>query len=600
MAQPPAPVVTGVPPAPAQPLPPDDAEVQAELVQQRPLWNRLFDRNRPVSVPDVARAIDALDHQLSEIGVVDVKAADVWGQNRMTKFRVEYEQEMVKNLPNFRAVLSARQRQADEATLTSATSIGMVRGGSQQVSGGSTVTNVAVPTPSQGLVAVSPLLPTETPVIGTPASTTSPVPATGVALGLAGTLPGVSTSTATSELIGLEPTILLDEQSRFLLHLQELRRINTGDDTADMPGYGLYLLRMPVSLLPGDKTFKGKGASVTVQASHALPPDLLPTTFRDFVTNDLAAVLAPFIEQLLDDDEIRPLTPDIMREQLRQAYPHLFVATPVPQVRRGQQQTPGASATVVQARFAPTPGTSATQTTTSSAPMLRALSRIQHPSVPPSAGPSTTKATPSSEVAQVYGPLLYALAADVKEAKGQFHGHDFSTRDWLILETKGAYAYILSNRDDPHFSTERTEAIGRLVETRSYNQLAVERDNWLITLPGYGQPPQDPPNNGPRPIEGLSYGVIVECYLLDRQLKADMASVSLGKGGACGNPADECFYALNPSLRARALYNAYVEAKWPVRVFAIDPVVDQQNVEDVSSLRRELQIALAVGVSRAK
>ena len=376
MAQPPAPVVTGVPPAPAQPLPPDDAEVQAELVQQRPLWNRLFDRNRPVSVPDVAlRDRRPRPPRPSEIGVVDVKAADVWGQNRMTKFRVEYEQEMVKNLPNFRAVLSARQRQADEATLTSATSIGMVRGGSQQVSG-ATVTNVAVPTPSQGLVAVSPLLPTETPVIGTPASTTSSVPATGVPLGLAGTLPGVSTSTATSELIGLEPTILLDEQSRFLLHLQELRRITVaGDDTADMPGYGLYLLRMPVSLLPGDKTFKGKGASVTVQAGHALPPNLLPTTFRDFVTNDLAAVLAPFIEQLLDDDEIRPPTPDIMREQLRQAYPHLFVATPVPQVSRGQQQTPGASATVVQARFAPTPGTSATRTTMSqpSCPTPRCL-----------------------------------------------------------------------------------------------------------------------------------------------------------------------------------------------------------------------------------
>ena len=78
-----------------------------------------------------------------------------------------------------------------------------------------------------------------------------------------------------------------------------------------------------------------------------------------------------------------------------------------------------------------------------------------------------------------------------------------------------------------------------------------------------------------------------------------MASVSLGKA-ARGNPADECFYALNPSLLVPALYNAYVEAKWPVRVFAIDPVVDQQNVEDVSSLRCELQIALAVGVSRAK
>ena len=65
-------------------------------------------------------------------------------------------------------------------------------------------------------------------------------------------------------------------------------------------------------------------------------------------------------------------------------------------------------------------------------------------------------------------------------------------------------------------------------------------------LPGYGEPA---PTYGPRTIESLSFGVIVECYLLDRQLKADMASVSLGKGGACGDPTGEYFYALDPSPR---------------------------------------------------
>ena len=67
----------------------------------------------------------------------------------------------------------------------------------------------------------------------------------------------------------------LDERSDFINHLNQLRRINAGDDASDLPGYGLYLIRMPVSLLPSQESIKGKGASVTVKAKHNLTPDVL-------------------------------------------------------------------------------------------------------------------------------------------------------------------------------------------------------------------------------------------------------------------------------------------------------------------------------------
>src|SRR5262249_15833021 len=54
--------------------------------------------------------------------------------------------------------------------------------------------------------------------------------------------------------IKLEPTLHLDQMARYLNHLHELRRINEGDDTADSPGYSLNLMRIPVSVLPGNKT----------------------------------------------------------------------------------------------------------------------------------------------------------------------------------------------------------------------------------------------------------------------------------------------------------------------------------------------------------
>lgn len=92
--------------------------------------------------------------------------------------------------------------------------------------------------------------------------------------------------------LDIEPTIYLDQLSRYLNHLQELRRINEGDDTADSPGYSLNPVRIPVSVLPGKKTRKGYGAEITIIAMPYLGRDLLPATFRNLVINDLVDQLA--------------------------------------------------------------------------------------------------------------------------------------------------------------------------------------------------------------------------------------------------------------------------------------------------------------------
>ncbi|MEM8667981.1 MAG: hypothetical protein AAGG48_10720 [Planctomycetota bacterium] len=87
--------------------------------------------------------------------------------------------------------------------------------------------------------------------------------------------------------ISLEPTVMLDQQARYLKHLHTIRRVNEGDDTSDSPGYSLNLVRIPVSILPGKATRQGFGAEVTITAEPVLSDDLMPTTFRNLAINDV-------------------------------------------------------------------------------------------------------------------------------------------------------------------------------------------------------------------------------------------------------------------------------------------------------------------------
>ena len=47
------------------------------------------------------------------------------------------------------------------------------------------------------------------------------------------------------------PSLMVAQKKRYLDFLNQIRRENEGDDTADSPGYSLNLVRIPVSVLPG-------------------------------------------------------------------------------------------------------------------------------------------------------------------------------------------------------------------------------------------------------------------------------------------------------------------------------------------------------------
>ena len=236
-----------------------------------------------ISIKQLAGLIDGLDEDLYDYGKIVVKGPDVWGQNRMTPYRQEFEKQMKGQLDTFELILNSYQRRSDAAALTSATTIAAaiqprVSNSRNVTTNTTTVTQPTISDPSSLVANANTLIGSASPLL-------SPSNLTALSLSNAGARQG----------IGLEPTIALDERARFINHLQQLRRINAGDDRTDLPGYGLYLVRIPVSILPDEESIRGKGATITVQAKLDLTPDLLANTFRNVVILDTAYQLMDLV-----------------------------------------------------------------------------------------------------------------------------------------------------------------------------------------------------------------------------------------------------------------------------------------------------------------
>ena len=99
------------------------------------------------------------------------------------------------------------------------------------------------------------------------------------------------------------------------------------------------------------------------------------------------------------------------------------------------------------------------------------------------------------------------------------------------------------------------------------------------------------------PSDVLSFALLIQFINVDRQLKWDMKYMSQRRGCTCGDVDGLWFYEFDPSPEARNAFRDYVACKWPLHIYSVDPVLDQQNVLDAYSRRTELQLALAVAVA---
>jgi hypothetical protein len=226
-------------------------------------------KNTEFTVKDLAGEIDSLEKHIEKFGSIVPKHADVWGQARLTAYRQEFERVMRADIYLWQPSLQATIRASDQAFLANALSLSAgVKGVTAPAATGAssliTTTNDAITRDS--------LVQTST----------------------------ISNFLTPTGKLALEPTLLEDQKRRYLDHLNQLRRNNQGDDNTDAPGYALYLMRFPVSILTGGCTKAGYGGECTMTATPHLPDDLLPQTFRDLVINDLVGLLTLPFTQIID------------------------------------------------------------------------------------------------------------------------------------------------------------------------------------------------------------------------------------------------------------------------------------------------------------
>ncbi len=272
-------------------LPPGDAPVAPMQGQQESHAHdsllaklnpfRHFDPSQPISVSELCWRLDCLTEELRNDGMILLKQPDVFSQARLTRFRNDFDTQMSTDLANFHLVLAARISRLDAATTTSTTALS----GALSAPGTTHVTQPTTPT----FMDTSKLFPTPSATVVDP--TKGPLSS----IGLANQGQGASASSAAALGLGVDPTVYLDEKKRFLEHLNQIRRISLGPDQNDSSGYGLYLVRMPVSIFPGERTYQGHGADLALNVEHEFPPDFLPSTFQNLVVNDLVDQSGPFV-----------------------------------------------------------------------------------------------------------------------------------------------------------------------------------------------------------------------------------------------------------------------------------------------------------------
>jgi len=545
--------------------------------------------------------LDALEEHIDKFGSVVAKQPDVWGQARMQQHRWDFEQQMKGELKNFSPTLQGSLSRSDQAYFADAAMLSYAAsttgGGAPSTANANANANQAG-TPATGdtfgafgQIGRSLPLPALQPSFAAAVGATATTAATGSAA--AGAVVNIS----------LEPTEKLDQEARYLNYLNELRRINEGDDTADAPGYSLNVVRVPVSLLPGKHTRIGHGAEVTMTLTPYLSDELLPTTFRNLVANDLVDQIGLPLTQALNDCDVRcalqamdPLDPDNPCEHQPKCSRCDPSSSPPPMPQAG-----GAAPLIddSNSRKMVAFSNDLQKDPKKRALFVKAVTN-HHYFVPATKDRRAQLPFPPSQMDEVYGTDFMINVA--LEAYGTFKNDlianpviQFPDVQGYLQEELGAARKLLADPHNAALWDFCTPDLATMVHTHQVDHLTVMRTNFQTVLLQ-----TDHTDDHHQTHIALAWAIIVESALLNEHLVQDMKESASLKGCACLPTGWLPYYLPEPPEEARKAFNDYVRCRWPIHVFALDPFNQEQNIADQYSRRREMQLSLSLAFVRGE
>ncbi len=452
-----------------------------------PVWKQKPEEH--LQLTDAEEMIDELDRILTDNGTISVKTPDVWGQDRLAKFRAEYELQMGEWLKQgFKSDVNAAVRRSESQTTQVQMGAAPALLATQNAAAQNQ--NAVLPSLSQSLANLNATAPT---VLPNPNDKPS---------------------------VSLEPTVLLDEHSNYLNHLNQLRRINAGDDLADRPGYGLYLVRIPVTLSPGPRSRRGKGAIITVSAKPIMTKHTLESALRNTVINEAVDNLSQAIGMYSKADDDRPVGPGHSSYSLVDyADSELIYGRPNIDLLRGEAEL----------QLARDLDAEPHHRTARIAEWLRgelesSYHVLQHSATPRQSAGLVTCADPLDELG-----------------------------DRIVKRDFAAIAKIqLAGKTDPQ--VKQVSAVKGAAAA-----VTLEERRGAFT-------------------QMLSFALRIQAAAVNHRLKQDM--VDQDHTIKAESLRQLSFFEPEVSDEAFRAFEEYVRVKWPLRVYAIEPVIAQQNVAD--------------------
>ncbi|MFO1065402.1 MAG: hypothetical protein U0892_16170 [Pirellulales bacterium] len=486
-------------------------------------------------MPVIARDITLLEDDIRRDGSISIKSPDIWGDGDLIAAIQEYETNMsLGNSAEFKDRFSESLQglisRSDFAEFQSATAIG-------QALGGATIGNLPgnpVTGADGKATQVNVITATLPESAGLAKKFDSDSISSGAVKAIASNVKGP---------IGIEPTELDRQRSTFILANQALRRRMIGDDNTRAAGYGLYLFRIPVSVLPGRETSEGYSAVATLRAQLQVDANHLKNTLPKMVIADAIESLMPRI--LADwDDAI---------------------------ARKHEKQS-------------------------ESAPQNNVLPRAEFA---PSASPKPiASAVPYTAQDAVYGreqiEQIEDLAIDQLESQPKEFTLDRPKAEEIRRFLYGLFEQTHAVLEENNVYANSVQLIDltadEFVKGR-YASLPNLRNDWCASVGTC--------NIDPR-YRNASWILAMHMGITDRNLKKllkDLAARGEVAMEQCGNIEVAHFYVAYDPV-AVPLWETIIREAFPLHVFNLDPVAEEQNAFDAFSRRREMQVALAFSVAK--